>query len=197
MRRRASHGQLAYLLTEYGARCEFLSASVEAPSPRRRALPFYAASLAADGARVGALLAAAPAEGVRVRQCSLSANELWNTLRDGEHVVICLVDCRVLSSWAQQPAASPASPIASPSAGRGFFGHYVLLVGLDDGTDSIVLKDPASAHEEVRVPTAQLERARRCRGTDEDLLLIPLDQEEAPRAPPLATTSKIQAVLSR
>lgn len=181
---------LAYLLTEFGVANEYLSATLDVPSPRRRSLPFYAASLMEDGARVAALLAAAPAEGVRVRQCSLSSAELWNLMRDGEHVVICLVDERALHP--RPGGLSPASPAA---AARGFFGHYVLLVGLDDASDSFVLRDPAGAHETLLVTAARLERARRCRGTDEDLIVVPLDQDTVPCAP-TQDTSKIQAALA-
>lgn len=183
---------LAYLLSEYSVVCEYLSATLDVPSPRRRTLPFYATSLLEDGARVGALLAAAPSYGVHVRQCSLNANELWNTLRDGENVVICLVDQRALHPGNGSDLSSPTSPAA---AARSFFGHYVLIVGLDDATDSYVLRDPAGTQETMLVTMGRLERARRCRGTDEDLIVVPLYQDNAPCAP-TRDTSKIQAVLA-
>ena len=81
----------------------------------------------------------------------------------------------------------------SPSGlGRGFYGHYVLLAGADAATDEYVVKDPAREEEESYVPAARFERARRARGTDEDLLVLPVRQG-APRPP--AGDLKISAAL--
>ena len=186
---------LAYLLTEFGATCEYVTAvRGEAPSPGRRNCPFYASSLKEDGARVAALLAHAAKEHVGVRHAKLSPAELWNLLADEEHVVIVLVEHRALYPPGPQGSLSPCgSPEASgPSA---FSGHYVLLTGLDHTSESYVVKDPARPEEVLLVPARQLERARRAYGTDEDLVLVPLEQEREPAAPLATEALKIQAVL--
>ena len=82
--------------------------------------------------------------------------------------------------------------MGGPSA---FSGHYVLLTGLDHTSESYVVKDPARPEEVLLVPARQLERARRAYGTDEDLVLVPLEQEREPAAPLATEALKIQAVL--
>jgi len=171
---------LAYLLTGFGVRCEYRTVCLDGPlSPSRYAsAPFYASSLSDDAARVNALLADAADSGVAVRRCSLSAVELWNTLRD-EQLVIALVDARELYSAA---AADEADEGGGRRDSRGFAGHYVVLAGIDDCTESYVVKDPGREEEELLVPATRLERARRASGTDEDLILLPFDQDP-PHAP--------------
>ena len=70
----------------------------------------------------------------------------------------------------------------------------MLLVGLDSASGSYVVKDPARPEEALSVPAARLERARTAHGTDEDLLLVPLDQEP-PGAPAKGTALKIQLIM--
>ena len=56
--------------------------------------------------------------------------------------------------------------------------------GLDDASDSYVVKDPARGEEQTLVRSEALERARRAHGTDEDLIVVSLyTADEAPRAP--------------
>lgn len=170
---------IAYLLSEYGCKCEYLTSSEQPFSPRRRECSFYAATLQEDGERVTTRLARAAEEGVRVRRASLTANEvtrqqdssppppvearakvarkhrmhpflsvcnpnqqqLWNTLREDGHIAIALVDPRLL-----YPTREGDSP-APPADARTFLGHYVLLVGLDDASDSYVVKVSPPVHE--------------------------------------------------
>ena len=189
---------LAYLLSDFGvAPCEYLTSSLNLPSPSRRRCPFYASTLSEDLARVACLMSHAEAQGVRLRHASLSAAELWNTLRDDDHLAIALVDPRVLyDGWDEEEAAAEEEQPPSPES-RAFFGHYVLLCGLDDAADAIVLKDPARGEEATLVKAARLERARKAKGTDEDLIVVPLfDQEHEPCAPPAGVEAKIRAVLS-
>lgn len=178
---------LAYLLTEYGLMVEYLTRCADAVvSPTRSSMPFYAASLVDDCARVQALLARAECEDVRVRQARLSAAELWNVLLDEQQLVIALIDANAL--YGRESLSS-----GTGAATRSFAGHYVLLAGIDCASDSLVVKDPARPEETLHVPASQMELARQARGTDEDLLLVSLDQE-VPSAPS-ATKTKIQVAL--
>lgn len=201
---------LAYLLREYGlSGCEYLTTSTALPSPSRRRCPFYAATLGEDTLRVAQLIGAASAEGVTVSERTLSATELWNTMHNNDTLAIALVDPRLLhlaeppsptaatSSSSRSSLSSASHGGSSAEAARSFYGHYVLIVGLDDRSDSYIVKDPASGDSETRVPAAVLEAARTAHGTDEDLLLIPLyddDEPCAPLTPP--AKSKIRAVLA-
>lgn len=77
-----------------------------------------------------------------------------------------------------------------------FAGHYVLLVGLDDASGGVLVKDPARAEEAIVASIDRLEHARHAAGTDEDLLLVSLCGEEAPCAPLEGGLSKIARVLA-
>lgn len=199
---------LAYVLAEYGCvGCEYLTSSIEAHSPSRRRCPFYAATIGEDLARVTALMAHAEACDVHVRSVRLSAAELWNCMRDDDRLAIVLVDPRVLySSVASDQElelergsgrSGSTARAAEESGNRAFFGHYVLLVGLDDANDAFILKDPARGTEtETRVSAARLEKARKAKGTDEDLLLIPLYEADREPTAPTVDESMIQKVLA-
>mmetsp|Transcript_14276 Transcript_14276/g.45747 ORF Transcript_14276/g.45747 Transcript_14276/m.45747 type:complete len:306 (+) Transcript_14276:100-1017(+) len=162
---------LVYLLASYGIQCEYLTSelSAGASSAEKAGSAFYASSLEADAARVDALFArAASEEGVSIRCCKLGANELWNALRDDDQLAIVLVDGRMLYARAGRPPDGD------------FEGHYVLLVGLDDTTDSFRVKDPARSDRTAVVAAKRLADARAVPGTDDDVILVPLSQEPDP-----------------
>uniref|UniRef100_A0A7S3VZ52 Guanylyl cyclase n=1 Tax=Emiliania huxleyi TaxID=2903 RepID=A0A7S3VZ52_EMIHU len=141
---------LVYLLASYGIQCEYLTSelSAGASSAEKAGSAFYASSLEADAARVDALFArAASEEGVSIRCCKLGANELWNALRDDDQLAIVLVDGRMLYARAGRPPDGD------------FEGHYVLLVGLDDTTDSFRVKDPARSDRTAVVAAKASRRA--------------------------------------
>ena len=59
----------------------------------------------------------------------------------------------------------------------GYVGHYVVLVGYDAARDAFRLLDPARpAAEPLLVPSKELHAARRSHGTDEDLIVVPIEQ---------------------
>ena len=174
---------LAYLLADFGVACQFLSANLgQVDEASKEGEAFYGASLAEDAARVRLLFAAAPGEGVGVAQRTLSAAEIYNLVRDEEHIVLALVDASLL--FERPPDA------AAPS----FAGHYVLLTGLDDERDGFLIKDPANRDAATFVTAAALERARRAEGTDEDLLLVPVFQA-SPRCPAPDSTPRLLAIV--
>ena len=122
---------------------------------------FYAECLDQDGARVQHMFRCADAEGIRVRKATLSLNEVCNLLRDEEHLIVALINSKGL--YADMPWTE----------GSGFAGHYVLLVGVED--DAFLVKDPARKEGCLLLPCDDIDRARRALGTDEDLLLVPLN----------------------
>ena len=73
---------------------------------------FYAPTLAADRARVGALFAGAPAAGVAVETRRVSAAELGARLVSGRTAIIALVDKSVLAAGVSDaaPSSTPATP---------------------------------------------------------------------------------------
>ncbi|KAI7835881.1 hypothetical protein COHA_010226 [Chlorella ohadii] len=74
----------------------------------------------------------------------------------------------------QQDAALFHSSAAEscPGSPIGYLGHYVVLVGYDARSDEFEYRDPASERARLWVPAQRLEAARKCFGTDEDLLLV-------------------------
>ena len=54
-----------------------------------------------------------------------------------------------------------------------YVGHYVLVVGYDAPRDGYYVYDPARAPEPQFVHASDLHVARRCHGTDEDLIVVP------------------------
>jgi len=178
---------LAYLLSEFGVACEFLTAAPVLDMEAYKGSTFYEASFDADARRVDLLLRAAKAEGLEVRKCTLSATELWNLMSEEETLVIALVDARLLHARVR---ASNGDPAADPAA---FMGHYVLLVGLDDERGGYVVNDPARDDERTFVHADALEAARHAAGTDDDLLLISAYQG-APTPPAAESTPKILRV---
>lgn len=54
-------------------------------------------------------------------------------------------------------------------------GHYVVVCGYNADTDSFILQDPAAGCCNITVTSATFDSARKTWGTDEDLLVVPLD----------------------
>ena len=114
-------------------------------------------------------------------------------------------DERVLADGEAASAAfdAPVLPwdegrAAAPAAAPEYSGHYVLLVGVDEAEGGFLIRDPARAEETdgTVVSVEALHAARRAHGTDEDLVIIPLDQRGDPRPPPPGTMPKVLRVLS-
>ena len=69
----------------------------------------------------------------------------------------------------------------SPSSS--YVGHYVLLTSFDRAKDAYCVIDPAGSAEVISVDSRVLDGARLAHGTDEDLLLIPWDQQPTGQLP--------------
>lgn len=70
--------------------------------------------------------------------------------------------------WAyDDPYAHYASEL-----GDSYTGHYVLISGFDPASGNFVVHDPASALPSLEIPGEALDVARKCFGTDEDLLIV-------------------------
>jgi hypothetical protein len=104
---------------------------------------------------------------------TVSPNELVELLRvPQQNMVMTLVDRRYLynSSWIGRVF----------SGASGFVGHYVLLVGYDAVRDGYYLHDPGRTPEPEFASSSDLHRARVAHGTDEDLIIIPWEDNHAP-----------------
>ena len=93
------------------------------------------------------------------------------------NIVVALVDRRYL-----YPTAGVMESCLSYCFG-GYVGHYVVLVGYDAARDAFRLLDPARpAAEPLLVPAKELHAARRSHGTDEDLIVVPIEQPQTPQS---------------
>lgn len=61
-------------------------------------------------------------------------------------------------------------------------GHYVVICGYNADTDAFILQDPAAGCCNIAVTSATMEHARQAWGTDEDLLIVPLNSRRVPQA---------------
>lgn len=69
---------------------------------------------------------------------------------------------------------------AEAAAGGRYLGHYIVVCGYDASRDAFDVRDPArSGSGSGWVPAARLEAARKCFGTDEDLLIVPVPPTDA------------------
>ncbi|KAG2730410.1 hypothetical protein I3760_01G290600 [Carya illinoinensis] len=110
---------------------------------------------------------------------SISGEEISVLILSGKYIAIALVDQYKLSqSWPEN--FSVPSLFASNS---GYTGHYVVICGYDTDADEFEIRDPASSRKHERVSSKCLEEARKCFGTDEDLLLISLEKSEKQNNP--------------
>uniref|UniRef100_A0A803M3K4 Guanylyl cyclase n=1 Tax=Chenopodium quinoa TaxID=63459 RepID=A0A803M3K4_CHEQI len=67
----------------------------------------------------------------------------------------------------------------------GYTGHYVVICGYDADKDEFEIRDPASSRKYQKISSKHLDEARKSFGTDEDLLLISIDQRYNKEAFPL------------
>ena len=174
---------LAYLLVDFGVKCEYVSATCDVDEASFAGIGFYDACIADDAARVRFLFAKAAGEGVAFSRRQLSADQLWNLMRDEDHVVLALVDARSLPVREGRERGIGAD-VAE------FAGHYILVVGLDDSRDGFLYNDPARVETATFISAESLERARRAVGTDEDMIIIPIYQP-MPVAPAAEKPSRL------
>ncbi|MCD9637673.1 Complement component 1 Q subcomponent-binding protein, mitochondrial [Datura stramonium] len=109
-------------------------------------------------------------------QCrSISSKEISVLILSGNFLAIALVDQYKLShSWLEDVCASDFCN-DTPD----YTGHYIVICGYDADADEFEIRDPASSRKYGRVTSKCLEKARKSFGTDEDLLLIRVEREEA------------------
>lgn len=65
----------------------------------------------------------------------------------------------------------PYAHLAS-ELGYSYTGHYIVVSGFDPACGNFIVHDPASAAPSIEISGSALEVARKCFGTDEDLLIV-------------------------
>jgi hypothetical protein len=124
---------------------------------------FYRRQLSVDRTRVERLFRQAEEAGISLRHESVSWQFLRDVLHSQEHLIVLLVDKRKLKE-----AAGCCCGLIEP----GYTGHYIVVSAFDGAGQAFVVLDPACAATYKRISPESLDRARRCFGTDEDVLIV-------------------------
>ena len=160
---------LAVLLRRRGARVRLLTLT-PGVSREYEGLPFYRAQIDGDRARVEALFQCNGGD-VPVEVRHVGADELLRWAVSGKYVIILLVDKGQLTHCAPEVQA------IREAGHDGYIGHYVIVSGADLDRRMCWVVDPAAPQGRgaVEVSAAELDCARTAFGTDEDILLVELD----------------------
>ncbi|XWS56648.1 hypothetical protein CRYUN_Cryun09bG0104000 [Craigia yunnanensis] len=162
---------LAYLLQKFSVRFSFYTVTFGA-NPNYSGETYYKEQLPYDLVRVDKLFQKAMEAGINIWRRSISGEEISRWILSGKCIAIALVDQYKLSrSWV-------GDVIIPGFHGNdvGYTGHYVLICGYDAEADEFEIRDPASSRKHDRVSSKSLEDARKSFGTDEDLILISLEE---------------------
>ncbi|TYH51842.1 hypothetical protein ES332_D10G307700v1 [Gossypium tomentosum] len=166
---------LAYLLQKFSVRFSYYTVTFGA-NPNYSGETYYKEQLPNDLVRVDTLFKKAVEAGINIGCRSISGEEISCWILSGKYIAIALVDQYKLSQSWMEDVIIPGFQ----GNDVGYTGHYVVICGYDSGTDEFEIRDPASSREHDRVSSKCLEEARKSFGTDEDLLLISLEESRKP-----------------
>ncbi|KAK4579340.1 hypothetical protein RGQ29_029127 [Quercus rubra] len=162
---------LAYLLHKFNVGFSFFTITVGA-NPSYSFETFYKEQLPNDLLRVDTLFKKAREAGINIECRSIGGKDISYLILSGKYIAIALVDQRKLS----QPWSENLSVSGFFGSNSCYTGHYVVICGYDTDADEFEIRDPASSRKNARISSKCLEEARKCFGTDEDLLLISLEK---------------------
>ncbi|OWM87457.1 hypothetical protein CDL15_Pgr022568 [Punica granatum] len=162
---------LAYLLKKFSVNFSYYTITVGA-NPNYSDETFYKEQLSTDVVRVEKLFREALVSGISILCRSISEEEISLSILSGKYIAIALVDQYKLSSrtWLKDIGLSSFG-----NGNEGYTGHYIVICGYDTDKDEFEIRDPASSRKHEKVSSKYLGEARKSFGTDEDLLLISLD----------------------
>jgi len=171
---------LAHLLRHFDLRVKFYTVTLGA-NPAYADEKFYKEHMHEDEVRVHRLFSLAGEVGVEVNHRSLRLDELAEVCASPQHLVLILVDKRVLQQGSlpgsEGKGATATSLLCCGMLGNlgnsDYVGHYVVLSDYDSATREFWVKDPASRETTTFVKDTTLEKARKSFGTDEDLIVVP------------------------
>lgn len=168
---------LAYVLKEYGINFRFCTKMIGVEQTYKNEA-FYQKTFDADSKRVSTLFEEAPLHDIAIERRSFSSREIQALMRPHDLLVMALVDRRYLY---RAPTSRLSGFLESAMAhcfGSSYVGHYVLVTGYDEARRGYHIKDPAKDIDSMFVTCEDFDAARRSHGTDEDLILIPWEQEK-------------------
>uniref|UniRef100_A0A1J3J5G0 Protein GUCD1 n=1 Tax=Noccaea caerulescens TaxID=107243 RepID=A0A1J3J5G0_NOCCA len=161
---------LAYLLQKFCVEFSYFTITFGA-NPNYSIEDFYKEQLPEDLVRVDYLFRKAHESGIIIQCRSVSIHEISCLLLSGSYIAIALVDQDKLSkSWLEEVIVAGLH-----NSNSSYTGHYIVICGYDAVRDEFEIRDPASSKIHERISAKCLENARKSYGTDEDLLLINLE----------------------
>ncbi|GAB2211135.1 hypothetical protein Droror1_Dr00016427 [Drosera rotundifolia] len=162
---------LAYILQKFSVSFTYFTVTLGA-NPNFIAESFYKDHLPDDLVRVDLLFKKAGGNGISIKCRSISQEEISFLILSGKYIAIALVDQYILSrSWLKDVYV-PGFCTSSLD----YTGHYIVICGYDTTNDEFEIRDPANSSKQLkRVSSRCLDEARKSFGTDEDLLLISLE----------------------
>ncbi|KAB5544318.1 hypothetical protein DKX38_012430 [Salix brachista] len=198
---------LAYLLQKYSVSFSFFTVTLGA-NPNYSVETFYKEQLPTDLVRVDMLFQKARGEGISIQCRSINEREISLFILSGKYIAIALVNQYKLShSWLEDAILPGLNGDTS-----GYAGHYIVICGYDAGTDEFEIRDPATSRplpseghqngilkegnlkivlsvallfctlKHERMSSRCLEEARKSFGTDEDLLLVSVENATSERS---------------
>ncbi|KAK8651381.1 hypothetical protein V6N13_140984 [Hibiscus sabdariffa] len=169
---------LAYLLQKFSVRFSYYTVTFGA-NPNYSGETYYKEHLPSDLVRVDKLFQKAVEAGINILCRSISKEEISRWILSGKYIVIALVDLYKLSrSW----VGDVIIPGFHDNDAE-YTGHYVVICGYDAEADEFEIRDPASSRKHDRISSKSLEEARKSFGTDEDLLVISVDENRKQNYP--------------
>ncbi|XVE69314.1 hypothetical protein DITRI_Ditri09bG0142400 [Diplodiscus trichospermus] len=164
---------LAFLLQKFCIMFSYYTVTFGA-NPNYSGETYYKEQLPNDLVRVDMLFQKAVEAGMNIQCRSISGEEISNWILSGKYIAIALVDQYKLSqSWVGNVIIT-----GFHDNDVGYTGHYVVICGYDAEADEFEIRDPASSRKHNRVSSKCLDEARKSFGTDEDLLLISLEESQ-------------------
>ncbi|XP_076941522.1 guanylyl cyclase 1-like [Bidens hawaiensis] len=161
---------LAYLLQKLSITFSYITVTLGA-NPNFSLETFYEKQLSDDIIRVNMLFQRSQEAGINIECRSIKGDEIALLILSGKYIVIALVDQYILSQpWTEDVYVSDFY-----SRSSGYSGHYIVICGYDALTDEFEIRDPASSRFRETISSRCLEKARKSFGTDEDILLIHLE----------------------
>ncbi|XP_022133978.1 protein GUCD1 [Momordica charantia] len=169
---------LAYLLQTFSVSFSYFTVTFGA-NPNYSVESFYKEELANDLVRVDRLFQKALEAGIKIERRSISREEISLLMLSGIYVAIVLVDQHRLSrSWLEDVLVSGIC-----DSNFSYTGHYIVVCGYDADADEFEIRDPASTSKRDRISSKCLDDARKCFGTDEDILLVSLQKSRKQKTP--------------
>lgn len=164
---------LAYLLRQFDVSLTFFTITLGA-NPEYAAESYYIDHMLEDRYRVNKLFREAEMHGIPIYQGSLPVETLMRICHSGMYTIITLVEKGTL--W--RSIKSQFSWMDSLwGVARGFIGHYVVICGCNIATNEFLIKDPAISNPNgVWISADVFDTARRFLGTDEDMLVISMQE---------------------